>query len=87
MGTEKKQASGIVEALESALYRAGKAGRDEVKFEDIEAALIHDHQFLNVAPAAELHQPRIAIAKPLKRLCNGADLERNFDGRSVSKST
>jgi hypothetical protein len=88
MGTEKKQASGIVEALESARYRAGKAGRDEVEFEDIEAALIHDHEFLNVAPAAELHPPRIAIAKPAKRTHNGTDshfpIRRRLSGARVA---
>src|SRR5205807_2328469 len=47
LGTEKKQASGIVEALKSARFRAKKAGRDRVMFADIEAALIHDHAFLN----------------------------------------
>jgi AAA domain len=50
MGTEKKQASGIAEALKSARYRAKLAGRDHVMFADIEAALTHDHAFLNAGP-------------------------------------
>ena len=40
---EKKQASAITELMESALDRAESAGRDEVTFEDIEAAMHHDH--------------------------------------------
>jgi hypothetical protein len=71
MGTEKKQASGIVEALESARYRAEKDGRDEVTFADIEAALMHDHQFLNPPVAEGLRTPRTPIAKPMKRARNG----------------
>lgn len=66
LGTEKKQASGIVEVLESARYRAEQASRAEVTFEDIEAALIHDHAFLNPAPAGDLQQPCKAVAKPPK---------------------
>jgi AAA domain-containing protein len=66
LGTEKKQASGIVEALESARYRADQAGRSEVIFADIEAALIQDHQFLKAAPAANLQPPRTRPAKALQ---------------------
>jgi hypothetical protein len=82
LGTEKKQASGIVEALESARYRAEQDGRDEVTFADIEAALIHDHCFLNPASASALQQPRTAVAKPVKRtdkgaLTRSARIERN----------
>lgn len=54
LGSEKKQASGIVEALESARYRTDQNGRNEVTFADIEAALIHDHKFLNPAPADDV---------------------------------
>jgi hypothetical protein len=64
LGTEKKQASGIVEALESARYRAERAGRDQVTFGDIEAALRSDHGFLPFEPA--LQPARTVIAKPLK---------------------
>lgn len=70
LGTEKKQASGIVEALESARYRAEKDGREDVTFGDIEAALINDHQFLNPPVAPDLQATRTAIAKPVKRLRN-----------------
>jgi hypothetical protein len=67
LGTEKKQASGIVEALESARYRAELDGRDQVTFSDIEAALMHDHCFLNPTSAGALQQPRTPIAKAVKR--------------------
>lgn len=70
LGTEKKQASGIVEALESARYRAEKDGREDVNFADIEAALMDDHHFLNPPVAPDLQAPRTAIAKPVKRLRN-----------------
>jgi hypothetical protein len=40
---EKQQASAITELLESARDRAELAGREEVTFEDIEAAMHHDH--------------------------------------------
>ena len=46
LGTEKKQASGITEALESARYRAEQDGRAEPTFENIEAALVEEHGFL-----------------------------------------
>jgi AAA domain len=54
LGTEKKQASGVTEALESAQYRAEQLGRDQVTFADVEAALIHDHCYLKPAPQAAL---------------------------------
>ena len=66
LGTEKKQASGIVEALESARYRAEQAGRNEVTFDNIEAALIHDHCFLNPVAAEDLQKARMVVAKPVK---------------------
>lgn len=66
LGTEKKQASGIVEALESAHYRAEQAGRQQVTFADIEAALTHDHVFLNPRDAADLQRPGIGVAKAMK---------------------
>jgi hypothetical protein len=71
LGTEKKQASGIVEALESARYRAEQAGRETPTFADIEAALIHDHKFLNSSAASDLQVPRMTIAEPGKRGRNG----------------
>jgi hypothetical protein len=71
LGTEKKQASGIVEALESARYRAEKDGRDEATFADIEAALIHDHQFLNPAATGDLQATCTPVAKPPKPARNG----------------
>jgi hypothetical protein len=69
LGTEKKQASGITEALESARYRAKQAGRDEAIFKDIEAALIHDHGFINSRPdnAARLQEPCINDANGAKQ--------------------
>jgi len=72
IGTEKKQASGIVEALESARYRAQRDGRDQVTFADIESALIHDHCFLKPASASAFQQQRTAVAKPVKRNDEGA---------------
>jgi ATP-dependent exoDNAse (exonuclease V) alpha subunit len=67
LASEKNQASGIVEALESAIYRAKQDGRDEVMFNDIQAALIHDHGF---APAARASQSE--FAKPQKHPCKRA---------------
>jgi hypothetical protein len=67
LASEKKQASGIVEALESAIYRAKQDGRDEVMFNDIQAALIHDHGF---APAARATKRE--FAKPQKHPCKRA---------------
>ncbi len=72
LGTEKKQASGIVEALESARYRAEQDGRDAVTFAEIEAALIHDHCFLSPASAGASQHPCTAVAKPVKRTRKGA---------------
>lgn len=66
LGTDKKQASGIVEALKSARFRAKKTGRDRVVFADIEAALIHDHAFGDMLAAAALQRAGTAIAKPVK---------------------
>jgi hypothetical protein len=66
LGTEKKQASGIVEALESARYRAEQDGRAEVTFADIEASLIHDHCFLNPGTGETLQNARTIVAKPVK---------------------
>jgi hypothetical protein len=66
LGTEKKQASGIVEALESARYRAEQDNRSEVKFEDIEAALTYDHYFLNSVATEELQTARKPVAKRVK---------------------
>lgn len=55
-----KGASGVAEALRSACYRAKCGGRLNPTFEDIEAALQHDHAFINpeslhrkAAPCAE----------------------------------
>jgi len=59
LGTEKKQASAIFEAVESARYRAEQAGRDGVSFADIEAALIHDHGFFT---AGRVIDPRAAAS-------------------------
>jgi hypothetical protein len=63
LGTEKKQASGIVEALESARYRAEQDGRTRVEFTDIEAALVHDHGFLLKATAIPLQGRRTDAAE------------------------
>jgi hypothetical protein len=72
LGTEKKQASGIVEALESARYRAELAGRAEPTFEDIEAALIHDHGFMcSTSRRATRAKPDTSAADRLHGLCNG----------------
>jgi len=46
VGTEKKQASGVVEALASATYHAHKMGRDRAEFSDIEWVLAHVHGYL-----------------------------------------
>jgi hypothetical protein len=66
LGTEKKQVSGIVEALESARYRAKQDGRSEATFADIEAALINDHKFLNPAPTADLQSAHTSVGRPVK---------------------
>src|SRR5262249_38603778 len=66
LGTEKKQASGIVEALESARYRAELAGRDEPSFADIEEALTHDHGFLLPAPPNAYRSAGKTAAEPLQ---------------------
>jgi hypothetical protein len=68
-GTEKKQASGIVEALESARYRAELAGRAEPTFDDIEAALIHDHGFIVAKPTAVPRPDDMPAADPLQAPC------------------
>ncbi len=52
LGTEKKQASGITEALASAIYHANQDGREEVTFADIRYVRIHVHGFLR-RPARE----------------------------------
>lgn len=70
LGTEKKQASGIVEALESATYRAEKDGRQQVTFADIQAALTEDHAFLSPSSAQDLHVTRNRISKPVQRRCS-----------------
>ena len=70
LATEKKQASGIVEALESAMYRAKQAGREEVSFKDIEVALIHDHGF-----AAATTATHSEFAKPQKQPCKSAAVD------------
>ena len=78
LGTEKKQASGIVEALESARYRAEQDGRIEVTFADIEAALIHEHQFLN-APSAPASQAVCTdVAKPMNVRSRAPDSRRQI---------
>jgi hypothetical protein len=79
LGTEKKQASGIVEALESARHRAEQDGRKTPTFADIEAALIHDHRFLNPAAASDLQPSRKTVAKPIKRERNGDSRESISD--------
>src|SRR5262245_58912298 len=79
LGTEKKQASGIVETLESARYRAKLSGREQPIFVDVEAALIHDHRFLSErkkqeksatageADAQHVQSPCNVPAAPLRR--------------------
>src|ERR1700730_11774262 len=66
LGTDKKQASGIVEALESARYRADKNGRSDVTFADIEAALTHDHGFLKADPQAACRPIARRVKQPRK---------------------
>jgi hypothetical protein len=85
LGTEKKQASAIFEAVESARYRAEQAGRDRVSFADIEAALIHDHGFLTAgsvidARAAGSGLPEQTDAKGTNRLPI-LPVRRQFGGR------
>ncbi len=72
LGTEKKQASGVKEALQSARYRAEKAGRAEPTFADIEAALIHDHHFLSAKPGDAAQPPSNTTAEPLQTRCNSS---------------
>ncbi len=70
LGTEKKQASGIVEALDSARYRAEQVGRTEPTFSDIEAALIHDRGFLNAAPVERRNSAsKQGVAVPMHNHC------------------
>jgi hypothetical protein len=54
-------AGGIVEALERARYRAKRAGRSKLTFEDIRAAVTIDH----------LGAPATAVPTPLQDVCNG----------------
>ncbi len=74
LGTEKKQASGVTEALESARYRAEKAGRNEAIFADIEAALIHDHCFLKPDTASAQNWTSVRVTAPAK----SADVNSDF---------
>ncbi len=68
LGTEKRQASGIVEALESARFRAERDGRNEATFADIKAALTHDHSFLKES-AADLQSARTVVSEPVQARC------------------
>jgi len=65
-GTEKKQASGVVEALASATYHAPKMGRDRAEFSDIEWGLAHVHD-----------QPRTTSANSQKIGCRGPNSRGN----------
>lgn len=70
LGKAKKQASGIVDVLESARHRAELDGRAEPTFADIKAALIHDQCFLSAdAPSQVLQPSGSAAAEPLQRPC------------------
>lgn len=71
LSTPKKRASAIVEALESARYRAQLQGRAEATFRDIEAALREEHAFLQ-PPAPALAQPRAVATPPAADRGNGA---------------
>lgn len=83
LGTEKKQASGIVEALESARYRAELAGRAEPIFADVEAALINEHNFLKAELGEALQPPSKAPAELLQTQCNRpAQLRQRAAGES-----
>lgn len=57
LATPKKQASAIVEALESAHYRASQAGRDNPTFEDLRGAVMVDHMGAAESANAEALQP------------------------------
>jgi hypothetical protein len=57
LATPKKQASAIVEALESARYRASLAGRDTPTFEDLKGAVMVDHMGAPEDADAEALQP------------------------------
>jgi hypothetical protein len=82
LGTEKKQASGIVEALASAHYRAARSGHGQVTFADIETALIQDHGFLNRNPTPDIQAVNMSIAKPLQqRIAGRPTLKRLLPGR------
>jgi hypothetical protein len=83
LGTKKKQASGIVEALESARYRAGLADRTEPAFADIEAALMHDHGYLSATPGGVLPLEESASAEALQPSCKtGAKVRPRSAGES-----
>ncbi len=84
LGKEKKQASGIVDVLESARHRAELDGRAEPTFADIKAALIHDQCFLPAEAPGQVLQPSdSAAAEPLQRPCKRpAKQPRLTDGES-----
>lgn len=67
LAAPKKRASGIVEALESARYRAQRQGRLEASFRDIEAALREEHAFLQPVVAAAEQQPCKRTAESFQR--------------------
>src|SRR5262249_49017660 len=69
LGKEKKQASGIANVLDSARFRATKAGRGEAIFADIKSALIHDHGFLSERPAPVNPAKCWSNAQPLQKRC------------------
>lgn len=77
LGTPKKRASAIVEAMESACYRAELQGRSAPVFADIEAALREEHAFLQTPPAvaseSTAHEACNGIADPLQSPRNARD--------------
>jgi len=79
LGTPKNRASAIVEALESARYRAELQGRSEPLFADIEAALREEHAFLQKAAAVgrepTAHEACNGVADLLQPSRNGHERE------------
>jgi hypothetical protein len=66
LAAPKKQASGIVEALESARYRAKRAGRSAVTFDDIKAAVTIDHLGATGGDSGPVQRDCNDHAKPLQ---------------------
>ena len=81
LGSNKKRASAIAEALRSARYIARKEGRDEVTYEDIEAAVqldfapLHDESSANGCNGS---------APPVKSRCKRGNDQSRIDARNFA---